>query len=304
MASVTTVETCAPDAVAARLVPRDCVLVLEAPDGDGRFVAHEGPFDRYERRVTQRPLPDGRIEVTETVDFRVAAPAWRVLLTWPMRRALARRRTDVPWWAPPDRFDAHTARTVSLLCLGMIVTGYLGAIIGQTATFASDEFGTGDRAQGFLFAAVRLGTLLTLVMTTLADRHGRRRMLLIAMSVGCAVTLLGAASTGLWTLGGSQAVARGMATAISLLIGIMAAEAAPRNSRAYVASVLSLTAGLGAGMVVWVLPVADAGLRAWRLLYLVPVLGLGHELHRHGVLRELVPGEAGRQRVLVHAQPV
>ncbi len=274
MASVTTVATCDPDAAAARRVPRDCVLVLESDAGDGRFTATEGPFDRYERRLSERVLPDGQVEVTETVDFRVAAPMWRPLLTWPMRRALAQRRTDIPWWAPPDRFDAHTARTISLLCVGMIVTGYLGGIIGQTATFASDEFGTSDRAQGFLFAAVRLGTLLTLVITTLADHHGRRRMLLIAMTVGCSVTLLGAGSTGLWTLGSSQAVARGMATAISILIGIMAAEAAPRNSRAYVASVLSLTAGLGAGMVVWFLPVADVGIRAWRLLYLLPAVGL------------------------------
>ena len=274
MATVTTVTTCDPDAATAYRVPRDSVLILERADGDGRFVAADGPFDRYERTITAAPGPDGSIEVTETVSFRIAAPLWRPLLTWPMRRALAQRRDDVPWWAPPDRFDAHTARTISLLCIGMIVTGYLGAIIGQTATFASDEFGTSDRAQGFLFAAVRLGTLLTLLVTTLADRHGRRRLLLVAMTVGCSVTLLGAGSTGLWTLGGSQAVARGMATAISILIGIMAAEAAPRNSRAYVASVLSLTAGLGAGMVVWFLPIADAGIRAWRVLYLLPAIGL------------------------------
>ena len=183
MATVTTVTTCDPDAAAAYRVPRDCVLVLERADGEGRFSADEGPFDRYERTVTEAPGPDGSVEVTETVSFRVAAPLWRPLLTWPMRRALAQRRTDVPWWAPPDRFDTHTARTVSLLCIGMIVTGYLGAIIGQTATFASDEFGTSDRAQGFLFAAVRLGTLLTLLMTTLADRHGRRRLLLIARTM-------------------------------------------------------------------------------------------------------------------------
>lgn len=274
MATVTTVTTCDPDAAAAFRVPRDCVLVLERPDGDGRFGLQEGPFDRYERTVSATPTVDGSIRVTETVSFRVASPLWRPLLTWPMRRALAQRRQDVPWWAPPDRFDAHTTRTISLLCIAMIVTGYLGAVIGQTATFASDEFGTSDRAQGFLFAAVRLGTLLTLVITTLADRHGRRRLLLVAMTVGCAMTLLGAGSTGLWTLGGSQAVARGMATAISILIGIMAAEAAPRDSRAYVASVLSLTAGLGAGMVVWFLPIADAGIRAWRVLYLLPALGL------------------------------
>jgi MFS family permease len=279
VAKLTTVRICERDAVETFFVPRDCFIVLETPpeaasdSGASVFGSAEGPFDRYRREISTRPLGD-QVEITETLDFRLAVPLWRVLLTRPIRKALGDRRESVPWWAPPDRFDATAARTISLLCIGMIVTGYLGAIIGQTATFASDEFGTSDRAQGFLFAAVRLGTLLTIVITTLADRRGRRRMLLIAMVIGCSMTVAGAGATGLWTLGGTQAVARGMATAIALLIGIMAAESTPRNSRAYVASVLSLTAGLGAGMVVWILPIADAGIRAWRVLYLVPVIGL------------------------------
>lgn len=257
------------------LAPRDDFLVSERAVGDGTFELVHGPFDQYSRRVEVEPSSDGSLVVTQHATFRVAAPLWRLLVTIPIKRTLRRPPASaghVPWWAPPDRFDARTARTVSLLCLAMIVTGYLGAIIGQTATFASDEFGTSDRAQGFLFAAVRLGTLLTVVVTTMADRHGRRRLLLMALVVGTVMTMTGALSSGLWTLGGTQAIARGMATAIALLVGIMAAEATPRNSRAYVASVLSLTAGLGAGMVVWILPLADLGLRAWRILYVVPVI--------------------------------
>ena len=47
-----------------------------------------------------------------------------------------------------ESFDAQTSQTVSLLCVAAIVTGFLGALIGQTATFAAEEFGAGDRAQG------------------------------------------------------------------------------------------------------------------------------------------------------------
>lgn len=275
MAQLTVDETPDERDLAAIQCPRDDFLVAEDEVSPGRFVAREGPFDRYERRVELEHGVDGSIRVRQHIDFRLAAPLWRILLHIPVKRSLGRGPSDtVPWWAPPDRFDTRTTRTVSLLCLAMIATGYLGAVIGQTATFASDEFGTSDRAQGILFAAVRLGTLLTLVVTTMADRHGRRRLLLLALLVGSVMTMAGAASTGLWTLGGTQAIARGMATAISLLVGIMAAEVTPRSSRAYVASVLSLTAGLGAGMVVWILPVADIDVRAWRLIYVVPVIVL------------------------------
>jgi MFS family permease len=273
MTTITSTRLCAPDAAAALQVPRDYFLVREAVAPDGSFVCDDGPFDHYQRTVSSTPRGDD-VEITEQIDFRLAAPLWRVLLNIPVKRALRQPPDALPWWAPPDRFNRSTARTVSVLCIGMIVTGYLGALIGQTATFASDEFGTSDRAQGFLFAAVRLGTLLTVVITAMADRRGRRHMLLIALVLGCTLTMFGALSTGLWTLGATQAVARGMATAISILIGIMAAEAAPRNSRAYVVSVLVLTAALGAGMVVWILPLADLDLRAWRVLYLVPAIGL------------------------------
>ena len=70
-------------------------------------------------------------------------------------------------------------------------------------------------------------------------------------------------------LGISQAMARGFATAISILIGIMAAEAAPKGSRAYIAGILTLTAGLGAGIPVWLLSLADVHTRGWRLLFLI-----------------------------------
>ena len=35
-----------------------------------------------------------------------------------------------------------------------------------------------------------------------------------------------------------------------------------------------MTAALGAGIAVWVLPLADIGLRAWRILYVMPLLAL------------------------------
>ncbi len=239
------------------------------------FRLADGPFDRYRRDLTVTEAPTGW-QVTERIDFRLATPLWRPLLTIGARRELGRSRPGdhVPWWAPPDRFDAVAARTVSLLCIAALVTGYLGTLIGQTATFASDEFAMSDSAQGWLLAGVRIGTVITLVVSVLADRSGRRRWLLASILIGSAATVVGAVSTGPWTLGVSQSIARGFATAIAVLMGIMAAEVAPRNSRAYVASVLTLCAGLGAGMAVWFLPLADLGLRAWRILYVVPLIGL------------------------------
>src|SRR5688500_18718383 len=108
----------------------------------------------------------------------------------------------------------------------------------------------------------------------MADRRGRRPLLLVTGIGGCLASATGALAPSLVWLGVSQTVARGFAVALALLIGIVAAEEMPRGSRAYAVSVLALTGALGAGMCLWVLPVADLGDRAWRIVYLVPLLGV------------------------------
>jgi MFS family permease len=78
-------------------------------------------------------------------------------------------------------------------------------------------------------------------------------------------------------LGLSQTVARGFSGALSLLILIVSAEEMPRESRAYAFSVLSMCQGLGSGMCLWALPLADIGgdgSGSWRLLYVLPLLYL------------------------------
>ncbi len=215
--------------------------------------------------------------MTETTDFRLAIPVWRPLFTPLARRAL--RGTDreagrYPWWSPPDRFDPRAARVLALLTVFAVISGYLGTLITQTITFAADEFGAGDRAQGVTLAAVRVGVLLALALAAAADRRGRRT-LLIAVSLGACITAVtGAAAPSLAWLGASQTIARGLSTAMGLLIAIVAAEELPRNSRAYGVSVLALSAALGSGMAVWALPLADLAIWTWRLLYVIPLLGI------------------------------
>ena len=69
-------------------------------------------------------------------------------------------------------------------------------------------------------------------------------------------------------------IARGLSTALGILIVIVAAEEMPARCRAWAASVLVLSAGLGSGMAVWILPVADVDVRGWRVVYLAASLGL------------------------------
>jgi len=163
---------------------------------------------------------------------------------------------------------------MALLGCVQVVDGYLGTVISQTVTFAADEFGRGDTAQGVTLAVVRLGVLVSLGVVMLADRQGRRKLLLNAASAAIICTALGSIAPNLWFLGGSQLFARGLTTGLGILIGVYAAEELPKGSRAYGLSLLALAAALGAGVAVWILPVADLHEGGWRLLYLVPILSL------------------------------
>jgi MFS family permease len=276
--------------------PRIDHLVAERRGGDGCFELVEGPFSSYRRTLTTAEVAGG-LEVTEEVDYELAIPGWGVIFRFPVRRELANPSPRPPWWAPPDRWDAETSVTIAALCGLILVAGYLGTLIGQTITFAADEFGASDRAQGTALAAVRVGILVALVLVARADRRGRRGMILAAAIGGCAVAATGALAPGLGWLAASQTVARGLAIALALLIGIVAAEVVPRNSRAYTASLLALTAALGSGMVVWLLPLADLGGRAWRILYVVPLLGIPFT---RAVIRAL---PESRRFVLAHERP-
>lgn len=244
-------------------------LVLEEALGPREFGLVEGPFHEYRRVVELGPATDGRHEVTETTEFRLAIPVFGWLFVAPVKSALRHRRPagSVPWWSPPDRFSTRASNVLGLLCGLSVVTAYLGTLLSQTITFAADEFGASDTAQGATLAAVRVGVLFSLVLVALSDRRGRRKMLVVSLYLGCVAAATTAAAPNLIGFGVSQTLARGFSITAGVLIGIIAAEEMPAGSRAYAVSVLGMSGALGAGLVLWLLPVADLGESAWRLVF-------------------------------------
>ncbi len=268
----TTLSTAALD---DRRTPRTDI-VAERPAGPDRWELEHGPFRRYERTLRAEPTADGGWRVRERIDYRLAIPVWGWLFNIPIRRALKDRRPRFDyWWAPADRLDAHTATVLGLLATVQVVDGYLGTVLTQTVTFAADEFERGNTAQTVVLGVARFGVLITLVTAAAADRRGRRSLLVWAGVGSCCFTVLGGLSPNLWFVGGTQLVARGLSIALGIIIVIIAVEEMPARSRAWAASVLVLSAGLGSGMAVWVLiAVGDLDPRGWRAIYLVAGLGI------------------------------
>lgn len=270
-------RTTTPGEADALLVPRDD-FVAEAAVGPGTFELVAGPFRSWERHVeVAAGAHEGVVAVTERVRFRLAFPLWSIVFTPLVRRSIRQGRPapgQMPWWAPPDRLEARTATVLALLCSLMVVTGYLGTLLTQTNTFFREDFGVSEATIGWLLGLVRVGALLALGVVALADRRGRRRVLIVASVLGCVVTAVGAFAPNVVWLGASQTVARSFSMAMAILAAIVAVEETPARSRAFAVSVLALTAGLGVGVAVMLLPVAGLAEGAWRVLFLIPLLVL------------------------------
>ena len=278
--------------LAERLRPRDDLIVREVPagsdtDGDtecdtscdparsgsASFGAVEGPFLRYERRVEWEP--DGsELRITQRIDWRLGIPYWAWLYRPFVHRAL---RDGVaghrPWWLFPDRISVPQARAVSTMALFSLVSGLLYGQLTQVLTFASADIGDGSSGQqAAIFAFVRIGTVLTAFMMFQADRFGRRRIALWSFGLAIATSVATAFVPSLAALSVLQAVSRNLAVAGLLAIDTLCIEELPAGSRAMASGLGAMAYGLGSGVVVVSLPLADVSPWGWRLVFALSLI--------------------------------
>jgi len=156
-----------------------------------------------------------------------------------------------------------------------MVGGLLFGLLSQVLTYIAADLGDGSRTQQTtLLAIVRVGVVVTLVVMVFADRIGRRKVALASFSLAAALTLITAVAPSLWAVGALQFFSRNLAIAGLLCADTIAVEEMPPGSRAMVAGLGALAYGLGAGIIVLTLPLADLGPWGWRLTFLVAGLSL------------------------------
>ena len=228
-------------------------LVLEQQISPDRFTLAEGPFKTYERTLDVVSRDDHEWEVAETTTWQLGIPVFWIIVWFPFWfHVRSGQKNPSPWWAPSGRFDSRAGRVIGLLGVLAIINGFLGTVIGQTLTFAADEFCTefvveldGRRrcidpdhdtsARANVFSIVRVSVVLSLLLTVAADRIGRRRALTIAIVTSCVATLAGAFAPSLTALTVTQIFARGLATGVTILIGVFACllytSPSPRDQR-------------------------------------------------------------------------
>lgn len=246
---------------------------IRTDDGEQVVFAQElGPFTTYQRIVDIPADIDEKI--TERTRYRLRIPWFGWLFGLPVRAVLARRIKAKGWWTPPDEVDSTQALVIGLLAAASMSAAFVNTIFTQTVGFATDDFGVSETAKGDAGSIVRAGIVFALPAAVIADRIGRRRVLVAVAFLAPILTMLGAAAPNFPVLVATQTIGRPMGIALAFVVGVIAAEEMPRNSRAYAISVLAMASGLGAGVAVMSLGLADISEGSWRLTYLVSAIWL------------------------------
>lgn len=149
--------------------------------------------------------------------------------------------------------------TVSALSVaaGLAQFGVTAVIGDVAATFGEpgagddlvDQVGLPTTTVGIALAVIRLASLASLPAAAVADRLGRRRVLLTLATVGLALTTLAAASPGFWWYVALVALARPAMSTVNALAGVVAAEESTARDRSAAIALVAAAYGLGSGLV-------------------------------------------------------
>jgi MFS transporter, AAHS family, benzoate transport protein len=277
-------------------VARRVQVRLDAPPGDVREcvdrLVSDTPHAVTTLEVDVRADGDGStVTVSSRLALQVPYFGWFVrLLAWAgarreVRDLADRIRAEVEGAPPPParrpsrvlpavRFTPEQAATLATVAVVGALANFGGALFTQDGDAVVRSFGRSDQDLGFALALTRAGILVALVAAALADRYGRRRLVLVGLA-GIAVANAGAAlAPSFEVFTASQILARAFVNSTLVVASIVAIEEAPDGARAFALSMFGLALGLGFGGSVLLLPLADLGDNGWRVSFAASALAL------------------------------
>lgn len=174
-----------------------------------------------------------------------------------------------PSLAPPAPFTAPEAVSLATVCAVTAALTFSAALLSQNAGYVGHAFGASDTALDTALLVSRAGVLIALVASAMADRRGRRTLMLLCLGGVAVANAVAALAPNLVVFTASQVVMRGFASGGLIVAAIAAVEEAPERARAYSVALLGLAGGFGYAFAVMLLPAADLGDEAWRLSFAV-----------------------------------
>ncbi|MGH9137309.1 MAG: MFS transporter [Acidimicrobiales bacterium] len=178
----------------------------------------------------------------------------------------------VPWLGAARRRGLDRQHVVLLLLLGAtsFFDGYDSGIKALALSHIRETFELTKAEAAALLAVVFLGALPAMLITRLADRVGRRRLLIYSVIGYTAFSGLTALAPNAAAFGGLQFAQQLFLVAEAAIVWTMAAEELPAGARGFGFGVLAMNnaLGVGFGAILWGGFLEPSG-ASWRWLYVV-----------------------------------
>ena len=131
----------------------------------------------------------------------------------------------LPRWAKPTEDLTPRQRKILILVgLASMSAAFINTLFTQTVAFAADEFDISQSGQGIGASVVRFGIVICLPLVALADRYGRRPVMIAMAWAAPLVSALGAIAPSYVFLVGTQAIGRPLGLTLDILIAVVALE--------------------------------------------------------------------------------
>lgn len=174
-------------------------------------------------------------------------------------------------FAAPEPLTSRQKSVLKLLWLACLPAAYVNTVFTQTVAYASTEFNISEQGQGFAAAIVRWGVVIAIPLAALADRIGRRKIIISLAWLAPLVISLGAFAPSFAVLVATQTVGRPLGISLTVFVLVFATEEMGTNTRAWALSILAVGSGVGAGSAVGAIPLAGISESSWRLVYLIGI---------------------------------
>lgn len=163
----------------------------------------------------------------------------------------------------------RTTVLMGLIALVVLFEGFDVSVTSIVLPYVSHEFGVGPQAIGQAVAAVGMGAIAAALLMRLADRFGRRPLLLLA-TAGFSAGSLGTMLAGdLWHYAAFQFVTRMLAVTQISVAYLIVTETLPPHWRGRMSGLLGAVGSLGAALPFMLMERFLATPLGWRGLFLI-----------------------------------
>lgn len=197
------------------------------------------------------------------------------------------------------RFDRHEWSVLLPLCLVGFFTNYDTGLLALAAPVIADGLDVSVAVFGIGVALIRLAALGSVFTLRLADRWGRKPLLLISVLAFTVLTGATAAAAGLVAFVVLQMLARLFLATEETLAGVVLTEELRPDHRGAGIGMLGIISTAGFGLVALLLLAVDHTPLGWRLFYIAALVPLGVVIYLRRNLSETTAYQvaAGHNRV-------